>query len=96
MLDEIHPSTSGEAGRGVRLKDAPGLFSGLIWNGARSVDMGLADALGSVDDVARDVIKAEELVDYTVKEKLTDRLARRFGGLLGNGFTAVIGQAKMR
>ena len=73
-----------------------GQVCGLIWNGARSIDMGLADALGSVDDVARDVIKAEELVDYTVKEKLTDRLARRFGAMMGNGFATLMTQTRLR
>jgi len=98
MLDEIHKQFIDvvKTGRGVRLKETPELFSGLVWNGARSVDIGLADALGSVDEVARDVIKAEELVDYTVKEKITDRLARRFGALLGNGFASTISQFKLR
>lgn len=98
MLDEIHRQFIDvvKTGRGSRLKETPELFSGLVWNGARSIDLGLADALGSVDDVARDVIKAEELVDYTVKEKLTDRLARRFGGVLANGFAAVLGHARIR
>jgi protease-4 len=89
MLEEIHKQfiDAVKAGRGTRLKESPELFSGLVWNGARSVELGLADALGSVDSVARDVIKAEELVDYTVKERLTDRLARRFGNVLAGGFT---------
>jgi protease-4 len=98
MLDEIHKQFVDvvRAGRGARLKETPELFSGLVWNGARSVDMGLADSLGSVEEVARDVIKAEELVDYTVKEKLTDRLARRFGGLLANGFASTLRDLKLR
>jgi protease-4 len=98
MLDEIHKQFIEvvKAGRGQRLKDSPDLFSGLVWNGARSVDMGLADGLGSVEQVARDVIKAEDLVDYTVKEKLTDRLARRFGGVMANGFASAIGQLRLR
>jgi protease-4 len=98
MLDEIHKQFIDvvKAGRGSRLKETPDLFSGLVWNGTRSIDLGLADALGSVDEVARDVIKAEELVDYTVKEKLTDRLARRFGGVFGDGVAAMFGQARIR
>ena len=98
MLDEIHKQFIDvvKTGRAGRLKETPELFSGLVWNGARSIDMGLADALGSVEEVARDVIKAEELVDYTVKEKLTDRLARRFGGLLANGFASTMGELKLR
>jgi len=51
----------------------------LMWTGEQSVAMGLADALGSVDSVARDVIKNEELLDYTVKENLAERFAKRFG-----------------
>ncbi|MEO8135187.1 MAG: S49 family peptidase [Betaproteobacteria bacterium] len=98
MLDEIHRQFIDvvRAGRGVKLKDSPELFSGLVWNGAKSIDIGLADALGSVDTVARDVIKAEETVDYTVKERLTDRIARRFGAMVGNSFASVLAQVKLR
>ena len=69
----------GAKGRGKRLKETPDTFSGLVWNGQRSVEMGLADGFGTVESVARDVIKAEDIVDYTVKENLADRLAKRFG-----------------
>jgi protease-4 len=98
MLDEIHRQfiATVKAGRGVKLKESPELFSGLVWNGARSIELGLADALGSVDSVAREVIKAEDQVDYTVKEKLTDRLARRFGAMMGNGVGQMLSQAKLR
>ena len=98
MIDEIHAQfiNAVKAGRGVRLKQSPELFSGLVWNGAKSIEIGLADALGSVESVARDVIKAELLVDYTVKEKLTDRIARRFGGMMGQGLGAVARQMALR
>jgi len=66
-------------GRGKRLKESPELFSGLIWTGAKSIDLGLTDGFGSVDYVAREVIKAEQIVDFTRKENLAERLARRFG-----------------
>jgi len=79
-----------KAGRGSRLKESPELFSGLVWNGARSIDLGLADALGSVGYVARDVIKAEDVVDFTVQESLTDRLSRRFGAALGRSLVSAI------
>lgn len=97
MLDEIHRQfiDTVKAGRGVRLKETPELFSGLVWNGSKSIDIGLADALGSVDSVARDVIKAEEMVDYTVKEKLTDRIARRFGAMLGHAFASVLSRTSL-
>src|SRR5438132_1786716 len=95
MIVEIHQQfiAAVKAGRGARLKESPELFSGLVWNGARGVDLGLADALGSLDYVAREVIKAEDLVDFTVKENLTERLARKFGATLGKSLGAVIGHA---
>ncbi len=95
MIVEIHLQfiAAVKAGRGARLKESPELFSGLVWNGARGVDLGLADALGSVDYVAREVIKAEDVVDFTVKENLTERLARKFGATLGKSLGAVIGHA---
>ena len=95
MITEIHQQfiAAVKAGRGTRLKESPELFSGLVWNGARGIDLGLADALGSVDYVAREVIKAEDVVDFTVKENLTERLARKFGATLGKSLGAVIGHA---
>jgi protease-4 len=72
-----------KAGRGERLKNDPDLFSGLIWTGQTSIELGLADALGSVTSVARDVIKAEDIVNYTQREGLADRLAKRVGVAAG-------------
>lgn len=90
MLEEIHQQfiAAVKSGRGARLKESPELFSGLVWTGARGIDLGLADALGSVDSVARDVIKAEDVVDFTVKENLTERLSRKFGAALAQGALA--------
>ena len=81
LLEEIHKQFIDvvKKGRGTRLKDSPELFSGLFWVGSKSVDLGLADALGSVDSVARDVIKAEEIVDFPRKENGAERLAKRLG-----------------
>jgi protease IV len=66
-------------GRGKRLKEGPETFSGLIWTGQKSVDLGLADGIGSLESVARDVVKAEDIVDYTQKEGVAEKLAKRFG-----------------
>ena len=66
-------------GRGKRLKETPDMFSGLIWTGQMSVELGLADGFGSLESVARDVVKAEDIVDYTQKEGIAEKLARRFG-----------------
>src|SRR5438034_5607161 len=81
MLDEIHQQFIAvvKEGRGSRLKESPELFSGLVWNGQRSIELGLAEALGSVSSVARDVIKAEEVVDFTPPENIAERVARKFG-----------------
>ncbi len=80
-LDEVHQQfiAAVKEGRGERLKEIPEVFSGLVWNGKRAVDLGLADGLGTLESVARDVIKAEEIVDFTPEEGLTERVARRFG-----------------
>lgn len=85
MLDEIHAQfiAAVKAGRGKRLKETPDMYSGLVWHGAKAVELGLADALGSVETVARDVFKAEEIVDFTLEDNLADRVARRFGAALG-------------
>ena len=71
-------------GRGKRLKETPDMFSGLIWTGAKSVELGLADGYGTLDSVARDVIKAEDIVDYTQKEGFAEKVARRFGASMAN------------
>jgi protease-4 len=81
ILDEVHGQfvKAVREGRGERLKPSPELFSGLVWTGARAIELGLADELGSIDSVARELIKAEEIVDFTPEESLPDRVARRLG-----------------
>lgn len=89
MLGEIHEQfiTVVRKGRGERLKETPEMFSGLIWTGEQSVKLGLADGLGGLDYVAREVIKAEKVVDFSprenVLEALSERLGTRFGQTLG-------------
>ena len=85
MLSDIHAQfvAAVRDGRGTRLKETPEMFSGLVWNGQRAVELGLADAVGSVDSVAREVIGAEEIADFTPSEDLPSRLARRFGAEAG-------------
>lgn len=85
MLAQIHQQfiDAVRKGRGKRLRETPEMFSGLIWGGAQSIELGLADGLGSLDSVAREVIKAEEIIDYTPQEGLAERLARRIGTAIG-------------
>ncbi|MGJ9418209.1 S49 family peptidase [Massilia sp. CMS3.1] len=87
MLNEIHQQfiTVVRAGRGARLKETPDMFSGLYWTGAKAVDMGLADGYGTVDTVARDIVKAEDIVDYTAHEGLPERVLKKFGASVGEG-----------
>ncbi|MGP1629407.1 MAG: S49 family peptidase [Giesbergeria sp.] len=87
LLNQIHQQfiAAVKAGRGDRLKETPETFSGLFWTGQQAVEMGLADHFGSLDEVARDVIKAEEVIDYTRRENVAERLAKRFGAALGAG-----------
>ena len=86
MLAEIHQQfiQAVRQGRGKRLKETPDMFSGLVWNGAKSVELGLADGLGSLDYVAREVVKAEDVLDFTPQENLADRLAKRLGTAIGD------------
>ena len=88
MLAEIHQQFIDvvKQGRGKRLKETPEMFSGLFWTGEESIKMGLADEIGSVDSVARDVIKAEEIVDFTTHEGIADRLAKKFGAGVASAF----------
>ena len=81
MLNEVHEQFKAvvRQGRGSRLKETPETFSGLFWSGDQSIKLGLTDALGSADYVAREVIKQEEIVDYTNQETVVDRFAKRLG-----------------
>lgn len=87
MLEQVHQQfiTVVRQGRGKRLKEDETTFSGLFWNGQQAVSMGLVDRLGSLDQVAREVVKHEDIVDYTQHEDIAERLAKRFGAAVGAG-----------
>ncbi len=87
MLGQIHNQFIDvvKKGRGSRLKQDDDTFSGLVWSGQQSVELGLADGLGSLDYVAREIVKAENIVDYTQRENVGLRLAKRFGASIGEG-----------
>lgn len=89
MLEEIHGQFISvvRQGRGKRLKETPEMFSGLVWSGETSIRLGLADGLGSVESVARDVIKAEDIVDYTRQDSLVERIADRLGATLAKAWS---------
>ena len=87
MLDQIHQQFINvvKAGRGNRLKETPEMFTGLFWNGQQAVELGLADHLGNLDYVAREVVKVEEIIDYTRRDNVAERLAKKFGAAMGEG-----------
>ncbi|MDO8321244.1 S49 family peptidase [Rhodoferax sp.] len=87
MLDQIHRQfiTVVKAGRGKRLKETPEMFSGLFWTGQQAIELGLADQLGTLEYVAREIVKAEDIIDYTRRENVAERLAKKFGAAIGDG-----------
>ncbi len=88
LLDDIHKQFIDvvREGRGKRLKESPEMFSGLMWTGVQSVQLGLADDFGSVESVARDVIQADKVLDYSVKDNIAERFAKRLGAGAVHGF----------
>ena len=90
VLDDVYKQFIDvvKKGRGDRLKNDEKIFSGLIWTGEQSVDLGLVDALGSASYVAREVIGAEDIVDYTKHETYFDRFAKKIGASMANSIEA--------
>lgn len=88
LLNDIHKQFIDvvKTGRGKRLKETPDMFSGYMWTGVQSIELGLADDLGTVDSVARDVIQAEKVLDYSVKDNIAERFAKRLGAGAVQGF----------
>jgi len=94
MLGEIHKQFVDvvRKGRGKRLKETADMFSGLMWTGSKSIELGLADAYGTVDTVARDMIKAEDIRDYTIKQNIAEKLAKQFGANMADGAMGALGR----
>ena len=92
LLDDIHEQfiASVKEGRGDRLSNDPQLFSGLFWTGEESLGLGLIDAIGSAGYVAREVIGEEEIVDYTQKPDLLDRITKRIGVAMASALSEVL------
>jgi protease-4 len=94
MLDDIHQQFIAvvREGRGERLKETPDTFSGLVWNGQQAVVLGLVDGLSNLDAVARDLVNAPELIDYTQREDWSTRLAKQIGASMGEGVATRLNQ----
>jgi len=74
-----HFIDSVKAGRGDRLKDNEDIFTGLFWTGQDAKELGVIDGFGSVASVARDIIKAETVINFSPKKTLLDKLSNRVG-----------------
>jgi protease IV len=87
MLNQIHQQFIAvvKKGRGERLKETPETFTGLFWSGQQAVELGLVDKIGTLDFVAREVVKAPDLIDYTKRDNVAEKLAKRFGAAIGEG-----------
>ena len=87
MLNQIHQQFIAvvKKGRGERLKETPDTFTGLFWSGQQAVELGLVDKIGTLDYVAREVVKAPNLIDYTKRDNVAEKLAKRFGASIGEG-----------
>jgi len=100
MLDQIHEQFIAvvREGRGSRLKETPEIFSGLFWSGETSIELGLADGYGSTAYVAREVIKQENIVDFTTHEGFADKFAKRIGASMTNAVMSgsFLGSMKLR
>ena len=98
MLGEIHVQfiDAVRKGRGKRLKETPDMFSGLMWTGAKSVQLGLADGYGTIESVARDIVKVENIRDYTVKQNFAERIAKRFGTDMAESAVRALGRTELR
>lgn len=90
LLQSVHQQfiAAVKLGRGQRLKDDPKIFSGLFWTGQQAVDLGLADGFGSVDSVARSVVQAEHVVDYSEMPDALGGLIRKLGASMGDAVAA--------
>lgn len=92
VLNQIHAQFIEvvRAGRGTRLQETEDTFSGLFWTGEQAVELGLADQLGGLDYVAREIAQAPEIIDYTLRENVAERLVRQFGAAAGAGAVRAI------
>ena len=98
VLNQIHEQFIEvvRAGRGTRLQETEDTFSGLFWTGEQSVELGLADQLGGLDYVAREIAQAPEIIDYTLRENVAERLVRQFGAAVGAGAVRAIAWSGFR
>jgi len=94
LLENIHQQFIHvvKEGRGDRLKgDDKTLFNGFYWTGEQAVDLGLVDGLANSSYVARELIGAKKIVDYTHRPSALERLTNRFGVVMAKSFAGILG-----
>jgi protease IV len=98
LINQVHQQfiTAVKEGRGNRLKETPDMFSGLVWTGEESVKLGITDAFGSDRSVAKDLIGAERLVDFTESEELFDKLVGKMGASFEHALSSALHSATLR
>lgn len=98
LLDQVHQQfiSAVKAGRGDRLKETPDMFSGLVWTGEAGVKLGVADGFGNDDYVAKEIIGAEKLVDFTQQGRLLDKIASKLGASFGQAIGSLIQGPSLR
>ncbi len=98
LLDQVHQQFIGavKAGRGDRLKETPDMFSGLVWTGEAGVKLGVADGFGNDNHVAKDIIGAEKIVDFTQQGRLIDKIAGKLGASFGQAIGSIIQAPSLR
>jgi protease-4 len=96
LLNNVHQQfiAKVKAGRGERLSDSPDLFTGLFWDGEQGLKLGLIDGFGSSSYVAREIIGAERIVDYTPREDFLEQFADRFGAAMASALSGGIGMSE--
>lgn len=92
LIDQVHLQfiDAVKQGRGDRLKETSDMFSGLVWSGAEGIKLGLVDEVGNDDFVAREIIGAKHIENFTKEERLLDRLVGRMGVSFGQSIRAVL------
>jgi len=85
LLDDVYRQFIDvvKTGRGPRLKEDEKVFSGLVWTGEQSLELGLVDSLGSASFVAREIIGVEEIVDFTRRQTFLERFEKQLQAVFG-------------
>jgi protease-4 len=98
LLNQVHQQfiQAVKLGRGVRLKETPDTFSGLIWSGEEAKKLGLVDDFATQKEVAKDIIGAEEEVNFTPQQRLMDKIAGRLGASFGQSLGSFLQSVSLR